>query len=296
MNQVEQAGHDAIAQAVESVGGRAIVIEQHRNFGDVLHSTVVVRQFRLACPDQHVVWAIDEKYADTFSTFNEAQLGPHAIARLPALPPFPDDGPYRIRWVHQAKQLPGVDQAFGCGVHPWGWRGGSIVDGILANAGIVNLIVPRRPWLPLLPEDIDAAQRFIVGHGLEGGFVAIEYNSYSLKLPDPSWYSQVVRLLNMPAVALAGPKDPELSGARDGRTLSFRQAKALLRVASCFLGSGSGLGVLAASNGCEQPVVELVNPKLGMPALGYRPNDHRYASGHGMPPARVAALVGALTS
>ncbi len=265
---LEDQGHEAIAKAVASCKPPVVVIEMFRQFGDILHSTLVVRHVR-ASEKVSVVWAINQKFVPTFDAFVLTQLGPHAIAALPDLPPHPADGSVRVAWVTRAKTLPGVGRAFGCGVHPWGWKGGSIVDAILLNAGIGKLAVERKPWLPLAAEDLEWAEHFVQSHGL-GKFVTLEYISYSLAAPSVEWFHNLVQRIPVPVVSIAGAGDPFLPGAIDGRGITFRQAKALLRRSSCFVGIGSGLSVLAATNGCSQPVVEMTPPELSMPQIGYR--------------------------
>lgn len=114
-------GHEAIRDAVERCRPPVVVVEMLRNFGDVLHSTVVVRHIRKTEP-VNVVWAIGERYVGQFKNFSLRELGPHAIAGLPDLPAFPEDADGRVSWVKVAKSLPGVSRASGCGVHPWGWK------------------------------------------------------------------------------------------------------------------------------------------------------------------------------
>lgn len=290
----EARGNKAISDAVARVGGPAVVIEMTRQLGDILHSTIVVRHVRASEPGVKVVWAISEKFVDTFSLFTPEQGGPHAVAALPQLPPYPGDGPFRVKWVHAARSLPGVRRALGCGVHPWGWKRGSIVDAILINAGIERLSVPRRPWLPLGAEDVAFAKKFIADHGLGRGFVALEYMSYSLKTKPISWYADLVRSCHLPVVALAAGGEQLVPGAIDGRGTTFRQAKALIAASSCFVGSGSGLGVIAASHGCEQPVVELVGEALSMPGIGYRAAGDRHHNCQDRPVSEVATTIRAL--
>lgn len=294
MSNPEQAGHTAIAEAVTRVGTPAIVVEMHRQFGDVLHSTLVVRHLRVTSAAK-VVWAICERYVDAFRYFVVTQHGPHAVAALPELPKFPEDGPTRVAWVRRAQEIPGV-QAIGCGVHPWGWRHGNIVDAVLNNAGIKALAVPRRPWLPLAHNDLVFADRLISSRALHAGFVALEYTSYSLATNNLAWYTDLIQRLRFPVIALAGANEPLPEGAIDGRGTTFRQAKALIMRASCFVGCGSGLSIVAASNHCEQPVVELVTPALSMPEIGYRSADHHYRNMHGASASEVARAVQQLIS
>lgn len=269
----EAVGHAVIEQAVGS--GPAILIEMTRQFGDVLHSTLVVRHYR-ATQKEKVVWAISEAYADAFSNFVPDVLGPHAIARLPELPPFPDDAPARIAWVRLAAQIPGV-RAIGCGVHPWGWKRGDIVSAILENAGISTLCVPRRPWIPLDAGDIAWADDFVQRNRLANGFLALEYRSLSLGSRDPQWFAALARRLPLPIVTLGARTDPYVANTIDGRGTTFRQAKALITRSSCFVGCGSGLSVLATSDGCEQPMVEFIDPSLSAVGIGYRSQSARHA-------------------
>lgn len=271
MNAVEEAGHAAIAAAVDRCARPVIFIEMTRQFGDVLHSTLVVRHLRSTRPDVDVLWGIGNRYADDFSSFTPEHLGPHQIIALPELPEFPNDGPYRVAWVQEAAKLDGVERAFGCGVHPWGWKCGSIVTAVLDNAGIGELAVPRRPWMPIPAEDHEWGRRFVLDHDIAQRFIAFEYVSYSLGVSKEAWFAELARLLPIRCVSLAGAKDPLVPGTIDGRGTTYRQAKELIRRSSCFVGSGSGLSVLASSNGCDAPMIELIDPPLSAVGCGYRP-------------------------
>lgn len=293
IDETEKRGHEVIAEAVASLSPPVVIVEMHRQLGDVLHSTIVMRHIRAAHPTAKLVWAISEAYGQTFEHFTPAELGPHAFALLPKLPDWPADGQYRIRWVRQAQSLPGVIRSFGCGVHPWGWKRGSIVDAILENSGITSLAVPRRPWLPITPEDVAFADRFLAERGLSR-YVAMEYSSYSLQLPPPEWYAEFVSRVQVPVVAIAGQAFPTVPGSIDGRATTFRQAKALIARSSCFLGGCSGLSVIAAAHGCEQPVVEISSPDLSMVAIGYRRRNDRHRMCHQATPAVAATAVRSL--
>ena len=288
MNDVERLGHDRIREAISQCRKPVILVEMHRMFGDILHSTLVVRHFRKTTPNA-VVWAISERYAETFATFTPEKLGPHLIVPLPELPDFPKDGPYRVRWVKKARELPRVKRAVGCGVHPWGWKSGSIVDAILLNAGIQKLGWTRAPCLPISVEDQAWAKDFIKSHPVPGPFVALEYRSVSLGSRPVSWYQKLVRNLPVPVVAIGGTRDPKVPGAIDARGCTFRQAKALICRADAFVGCGSGLSVLAASRGCDPPAIELIDHHLSMPALGYRKRGDRHRCMPKASPAEVAS-------
>lgn len=290
MDELEQRGHEAIANEVAKLEPPIVVVEMLRQLGDVLHSSIVVRQIRAGHPTIKIVWAISEAYGQTFEAFTPSELGPHAIALLPNPPAYPADGSYRIRWVEQAKSLPGVIRSFGCGVHPWGWKCGSIVDAILDNSGIKDLLVPRRPWLPITAEDHAFADAFIAEHGLQR-FITMEYGSYSLKVRDLGWYADVVKRCGLPVIGLAGRDFAALPGAIDGRMTTFRQAKALIARSSCFVGCCSGLSVIAASQGCDQPVVEVGPVELSMVGIGYRAHGVNHVVCQGKSSTETAAAV-----
>lgn len=295
MDSTEKAGHDAIADAVSRLEPPVIVIEMHRQLGDILHSSIAVRNIRATTPGCRVVWAISRKYEETFKLFVPDDLGPHGIALLPELPPYPGDGSYRIRWVESARSLPGVVRAFGCGVHPWGWSSGTIADAVLSNSGIKSgdLVVPRRPFLPIDQSDLDFADEFISKHGLVT-FATMEYTSYTLHLPTVDWYARIAARLKFPIVAIAGSEFPVVPGTIDCRSSTFRQAKALISRSSCFIGSGSGLSVMAASIGCEQNVVEIIPHDISMPGLGYRRAGDRHVLVSEKTPEDVADAVNGL--
>lgn len=272
-----QAGNDAIAAAVGSLPPPVIVVEQHRNFGDILHATIVIRQLRAVLSDRSVVFAVSEQFTDALRYFDVIALGPHQLAALPRLSPYPADGPYRVSWVVAARTLPGVERAIGVGVHPWGWRGGSIVDGVLANADVGPLVVPRRPCLPVSPDDVVSARALLVRWGIApSSYVALEYRSFSAEPLPVAWWAAFVRELGIPVVAIAHGDAPQLVGAIDARGTSLREAKSLIADAACFVGCGSGLSVLAAAIGCETRVVENCPEEISMAAIGYRAPGDRH--------------------
>jgi len=279
MDDIEKCGHDAIEAAVLRAGSPVVFVEMLRQFGDVLHSTIVVRHIRKSEPDVKVVWAIMEPYVESFEPFVESSLGPHEIVPLPVTKPHPLDCPYRISWVRRAALLKGVKRAFGCGVGTWGWKSGSIVDAVFDNAGIRELSVERRPWLPVDDDDRLFGDEFVETHHLGDGFVTLELAGYSIEIPQLTslWFEQLIHDIRLPVVVLGLSRDGPLpSGAIDGRDITLRKSKVLIQRSSCFVGRGSGLSVLAATNGCEQPVVEVVGREISMVGIGYRRADDRH--------------------
>jgi len=260
----EKAGCAAITEAVSRCRPPVIVVEMMRMFGDVLHSTIVVRHYRSARPDASIVWAISERYVSTFEPW--VGPGPHAIAALPDGVPYPADGPMRVAWVRCAAKLPSVERAIGCGVHPWGWKGGGdIVSAIFRNANISRLAVLRRPWCPWLPEDERWVDSFLQEHRLTH-FAALEFESVSLASLTAGDVSKLVSGVDIPVVALGAPGTALPDGVIDGRC-TFRQARTLIDRATCFIGIGSGLTQLSATT--STPVIEMSPRDLSLQNIGY---------------------------
>lgn len=248
-----------------------------------MHSTVIIRHYRKVRPDCVIIFGVSERFAPDFATLKSLPDGPHIIVGLPHGPAFPDDGPIRVAWTRYAATLPNVVKVLTPSVHPYGWAqvashnrlgtrmGGSLVDAIFHNAGIKDkdLAVPRRPVLPVDIADYAWSDQFQAKHNLIGKFVTMEYISYSMPGHDLNWYADVVRQIRYPVVALAGLGDPLLPGAIDARGCTYRQAKVLIMRSKCFVGCASGNGLLASSEGCETPMVEVVEPHISHKACGY---------------------------
>lgn len=217
--------------------------------------------------------------------------GPHIIVPLPHGPEFPNDGPLRVGWTNYARTLPHVDKVVTPSVHPYGWRGRSIADAVFNNAEIRNLAVPRRPALPVDIADFIWADDFQRKNNLVGPFVTVEYISYSLKIHDITWYAQLIPLVKCPIVALAGLKDPQLPGAVDARGCTYRQSKVLIMRSKCFVGCASGNGFMCASEGCETPMVEVVEPHISYKACGYMSQRPYEVTGFNRTPQEIANIV-----
>jgi hypothetical protein len=260
-------GHNAIMEAVGRCRPPVVVVEMLRNFGDVLHSTIVVRHIRKT-ESSRVVWAISSRYVEQFIHFLHDELGPHEIAGLPDLPAYPNDASGRISWVEEARNIRGVERAFGCGVHPWGWRSGSIVDAVLENAGVRSLAVERTPWLPLGEEERSWARVFLAERGISR-FIAVEHEAESVTGLTDDLLRMVSRRSKIPMLIIGAKSSRMVPGSVDARGISFLQAKSLICTSSLFLGCASGLSVTAASNGCLVPVAEVAEPSLCMDAIGY---------------------------
>lgn len=281
----------AIAQARAQYNKNVIFIEHLRNFGDCMHSTIVVRHYRRVMPDCVVLFGVSERYASEFETLKSMPDGPHGIVPLPHGPEFPNDGPLRVAWTRYAATLPGVCKVVTPSVHPYGWRGKTIADAILYNAGITNLQAPRRPALPVDISDYAWADQFQAKTQLAGPFVTMEYLSYSLKPHDLGWYADLVSRIKRPVVGLAGSNEPIVPGMIDARGCTYRQAKVLIMRSKCFVGCGSGNGFMAASEGCETPMVEIIEPHISYRACKYISQRPYEVTGFNRTPAEVASII-----
>lgn len=269
-----------------------------------MHGAIVVRHYRRARPECTVIFGVSERYAPDLETLKSMSDGPHVIVSLPHCQVFPYDGPVRVAWTKYAATLPHVIKVVTPSVHPYGenpraphhnWlgrkQGPSIADHIFTNAEIANLAAPRRPVLPVDIADYAWADDFQRKTGLTGNFVTMEYNSYSLVVHNLNWYTSLVPLIKRPVVALGGLNDPILPGTIDARGCTYRQAKVLIMRSRCFVGCASGNSFLAASEGCETPMVEIVEPHMSFKACGYMSNRSYEITGFNRTPAEIANVV-----
>ena len=297
MNDLE-VGKERIRQAVAAMkqqypNAPIFFVKLLRQFGDVCHSTIVVRHYRRTNPDAVVIWGISEKYVSEFEAFKSLPDGPHMIVGLPHGPIFPYDRELRVAWVRYAETL-GI-RVIKCAVHPWGERSGSIIDSILQNAGIRHLAVPRRPVIPVDISDYSWCDQYLAQNQLWGWYVTLEYLSYSLPVHDLNWYAELIKLIKCPVVAFASKNEPMPAGAVDARGCTYRQAKTLIMRSKCFVGCASGNGLLAVSEGCETPMVEIVDRQNSYLPLKYL-NANRVHSytGFSKSPAEVAAIINSI--
>lgn len=248
-------------------------MEHLRNFGDVLHSTIVVRHYRRTSPNSIIVWGISERYVSEFDPLRAHPGGPHYIVGLPHGPPFPDDGPLRVAWTRRAREY--NIRVITPSVHPYGWESGSLSEAILANAGIMELEVPRRPLFPVDISDYAWNDQFLTHHQVRR-YITIEYKSYSLKAHSIEWYAELVQKLKLPVVSLAGKNEELIPGTVDCRGCTYRQAKVTIMRSKCFVGCASGNGMVAVSEECDTPMVEIIETSMCMPRLGYISNGRKY--------------------
>ena len=288
-------GNERIMAAVDKARryGKPIIFVEHlRNFGDSMHSTIVIRHYRRAMPGAYIIFGVSERYASEYDTIKGHAQGPHDVVGLPHGPSYPYDGPVRIAWTKYAATLPGVVKVVTPSVHPYGWKCGTIADAILYNAGITHLLVPRRPFLPVDISDYVWADQFMRDHGLTVPYVTMEYTSYSLGSHNIDWYANLVRLIKSPVVAISGPNDKFVPGTIHCKHATYRQAKVLIMRSRCFIGCASGNGLLAVSEECETPIVDIIDDSLSFRKLGYIITNRVYINtGFDRTPEYVASVV-----
>jgi hypothetical protein len=172
------------------------------------------------------------------------------------------------------KQLPHVISPC-VGVTGWNWPG-TIADNFFLNAGVKKLAVLRRPVLPLGLEDYEWAKAFRKQHNLKR-FICMEYNSFSFerKVKGGIWpleyYEEFLANVKHPVVWLAHQDAPTFKHGIDGRQSSWRQAAALIKSATLFVGCGSGLTMVAASEEIDTPIMEInIGPTITMRGCKYK--------------------------
>ena len=105
----------------------------------------------------------------------------------------------------------------------------------------------------------------------------MEYNSFSFerKTKGGIWpleyYEEFLATTKYPVIWLAHPEAAAFKNGIDGRNTTWRQAAALIKNASLFLGSGSGLTMVAATEGIETPIMEVnIGESVTMKGCGYK--------------------------
>lgn len=245
-----------------------LVIKSTKMMGDTIHVSIIVRHYRFIYPDRHIIWAISEKYLDAYKYYPYATK----IVGLPHELSLQE----RQRLSKRLKNVLG-DNLIVCAVGVYGWNtAGDIATQFFYNAKIENLIIPRRPILPIGPEDEEWADKFIKKNKLKR-FACMEYNSDSFKrIPDgPMWtidmHNEFLSKLELPMIWLAHRGADKLKYGVDGRGTTWRQAATLIGRAKVFIGHGSGLTMVAATEGIETPIMEVnIGNTITMVGCGYK--------------------------
>jgi len=265
-----------------------LVVSSSKQFGDVLHASLVVRHYWTTNPTRPLVWLISERYLDEFRGYPYAT----EIIGLPHKLETKDRCQLAASLRSQGYQ---VIQPL-CSESGWPAGASDIASAVLVNAGIKRLMVPRKTILPIDDQDRQWAREFLKSKGCEGRYVTLEYNSYTLSKPphNSTWpvekYNQFVNGLNIKCVNLRGPNDPVLARGADG-VCSFRQAKALIEGSSLFIGCGSGLTMIAASEGLRTRILEIgIGNPISMRGCKYS----EYSESRGGTPAQLASQVNRL--
>jgi len=160
----------------------------------------------------------------------------------------------------------------------WGWNvGGSIADNVFYNAGITKLNVQRKPFLPVGIQDYAWSDDILRAHKLVSRkYGVLEYNSYSLSGPPHNavnsidWYNEMLSKVRHPIIYTGGKNDPPLRYGIDLRGCAFRQAKVMIMRSKLMIGCGSGLTMVACSDGMNVPLVEInIGDTISMNGCGY---------------------------
>lgn len=258
-----------------------IFIEGLRNFGDTLHSSVVVRHYRRQYPNHLILWGVTEKY------FKQFKIAADMMGVVVFNLPHDVNNEDRQNWKKYVENLGLFKTIFPlCAVSGW-TIGGSIVDNVLHNAGIKKLSVPKKPFFPHSGEDYAWHDRFCAKYGLKGRkYAVLEYNSYTLSKPphNCTWsidkYNDLLKLIDYPVVFTGSSDDPSLDSGIDARGCTWAQAKVMIERAGCLIGCGSGLSVLACSEGVNTYVIEIkigesitVKSMYGIPSVSAKTDD-----------------------
>ena len=249
-------------------------VQTLKMFGDTLHGSIVVAHYNTLKPiGTKLVWAMSERYVDEYREYLSCDVKialPHNMSNQE-----------RVELARAAEKLPNVIKVIKPLVGIWGWNtAGSIADNVFYNAKIASLNVARKPILPVGIQDYAWSDDVLKQFKLVGKkYGVLEYNSYSLSGPPhnainpTSWYNEVLSKVIFPIVYTGGPKDAVLKYGRDLRGCAFRQAKIMMMRSKLMIGCGSGLTMVACSDGVNVPVIELgIGSSISMAGCGYSNN------------------------
>lgn len=241
-----------------------LLIKSTRNMGDCLHTTVIINHYKTLNPKRNIVWAISEQYVDAFKYFKY----PVEIVGLPHDMTLEN----RQKVTRHLKHLGLISPCVGVTGENWG---NNIAEQFFINAKIQTLAVPRKPILPFGDKDIAWANEFVNRHKLDK-FISMEYNSFSFDRRPVGgiWplenYAKFLELIDIPVVWIGHQGAPKFKHGIDGRGCTWRQAAALMKMSSLFLGSGSGLTMVAASRDVDRKIVEInIGRPVSMAGCGY---------------------------
>ena len=257
----------------------SILVEQNRNLGDTLHLTPIIRHYRNKHPKATIVFVVAQPYG------NIHEYNPHIdkLFLIPSLEPT-----YRVSLRRELLKYTEINKVIAPSIFPYGavWKGlawsrPNIADQYFHNAGITDLKLDggRKLVVQCDKADTTFAQKFILKHKLKPKLTcALEYNSYSTR---PKWsYAQfatfVTHMKNhgIKCTSICGPKEKPIAGTIPAVGISWRQTAALLSEVGCFVGSGSGITMIAAAAKNPPHIFEVGIPKsVSMAGCQYAPSD-----------------------
>lgn len=253
-----------------------ILVEQNRNMGDTLHLTPIIRHFRNEHPNAVIAFVVAQPYA------NAHEFNPHidALFLVPKLEPT-----YRIQLRRKIIEWKEIKTICAPSIFPYGavwkslsWSHANIADQYFHNAGIKQLNGGRKLVVEVTPEDVQFAKSFISKHKLNPKrTVALEYNSYSAR---PKWnyaqFSSFVGQLKgsgIKCISIAGKGEKQIAGSIPAMGITWRQSVALLNEIGGFVGSGSGITMLAAAAKNPPEIFEVAIPdSVSMKGCQYAPS------------------------
>lgn len=279
-----------IIAKINAIGKPCWYIQTLKMFGDTLHGSIVTAHYYKTKPKNiKLIWGLSERY---IKEYDEFLLCDYKVA-------LPHDLQHqdRVNLARKIENLPNIQKVIKPLVGVWGWNiSGSIADNVFHNAQIKNLSIPRKPILPVGIKDYAWSDNILKSKKLLGRkYGVLEYNSYSLSGPPHNaiksikWYNKMLSMVHYPVIYVGGKNDPPLKYGTDLRGCTFRQAKVMIMRSKLMIGCGSGLTMVACSDGVGTPLIELgIGDTISMRGCGY---------GNGRiirkdaPPAEIANII-----
>lgn len=274
-----------------------ILVEQNRNLGDTLHLTPIIKHYRILFPDANIAFITAKPYG------NAHEFNPH-IDRLFLIPKLEPNA--RITMRRKMLTFKEIDQVIAPSIFPYGaiwkelnWSQPNIANQYFYNAGIPKMEPKggRKLIVNCTKADMQYAASFYKKHRINPKRTCIiEYNSYSAR---PKWsYSQfedfvkAMKSHGIECISMAGKRERALAGTISAIGTNWRQAVALLELAGGFVGSGSGLTMLAAAANHPPIIWEVGIPKsVSMEGCKYAPSKNIAVSNPFMAAGSVAKVL-----
>lgn len=225
-------------------------------FGDCLCASTLTRQIKQDHPGCHLTWAIARPYRQV------AEQNPFVdeIWELPITGKEAASSGWKlfVREARRRKQRGDFDRLYLTQVPPdnYGRFDGTVRASIL-NGYPNPITVPIAPIVRLSPEEIRRVDEFVRSHSLDAGkrmvlFECAAYSGQSFVTPDFALRVARLVLAGVPEARIVLSSDSPVTDpdARiiDGSVLRFKENAELLKFASLFVGSYSGITWLAVSD------------------------------------------------